>query len=87
MLDELQVQFTLSQGRILRSFGKDYELTLGPVKCVFRQLLEGLDYLHKNDIIHRYALSFFGLHGLKFDRDVKMQNILLNAKGVVKLGE
>lgn len=25
------------------------------VKCLFRQLLDGLDHLHKNDIIHRYV--------------------------------
>lgn len=34
--------------------GKNRGLIFRKVKCIFRQLLEGLDYLHKNDIIHRY---------------------------------
>ncbi|KAL8901090.1 MAG: hypothetical protein Q9207_005377 [Kuettlingeria erythrocarpa] len=55
LLDELRVEFTMSQ-----------------VKCLFRQLLLGLEYLHRNDILHR---------------DVKMQNILLTAKGVLKLAD
>ncbi|MCJ1475068.1 hypothetical protein MMC13_003728 [Lambiella insularis] len=46
--------------------------TLSQVKCLFKQLLEGLDYLNRNDIIHR---------------DVKMQNLLLSAKGVLKLAD
>ncbi|KAL9104340.1 MAG: hypothetical protein Q9163_000686 [Psora crenata] len=44
----------------------------GVVKCLFRQLLEGLEYLHKNEIVHR---------------DVKMQNLLLTAKGVLKIAD
>lgn len=48
------------------------KFTLSQVKCLFRQVLEGISYLHMNDIIHR---------------DVKMQNILLTAKGVLKLAD
>ncbi|KZF19046.1 Pkinase-domain-containing protein [Xylona heveae TC161] len=48
------------------------KFTMGQVKCLFRQVLEGIEYLHRNDIIHR---------------DVKMQNILLTSKGTLKLAD
>ena len=59
-----------------------------PVKCLYRQLLEGLEYLHKSDIIHRYGIFGNSLcPPLNMSRDVKMQNILLTAKGFLKLGK
>ena len=46
--------------------------TLPQLKCVFRQILEGVRYLHENKIVHR---------------DLKSANILLNNKGEVKLAD
>ncbi|KAI5794751.1 kinase-like domain-containing protein [Pyronema domesticum] len=42
------------------------------VKCLMKQLLEGMEYLHRHDIIHR---------------DIKMSNILLTRSGVLKLAD
>jgi cyclin-dependent kinase 10 len=42
------------------------------VKCLMRQLLSGLDFIHERGIIHR---------------DLKMSNILLNARGILKLAD
>ncbi|PUU82848.1 kinase-like domain-containing protein [Tuber borchii] len=42
------------------------------VKCLMRQLVEGLEYLHRHDIIHR---------------DIKMSNLLLTAHGILKIAD
>ena len=42
------------------------------VKCLQRQLLLGIEYLHENFIIHR---------------DLKLSNLLLNRKGILKIAD
>lgn len=68
----------------------EHKVTPFLVKCLCRQLFEGLDYLHKNDIIHRcgfWNLAILGPRMLTQGySDIKMQNILLTAKGVLKIG-
>jgi len=46
--------------------------TLSEVKCLFKQLLAGVEYLHKSDIIHR---------------DLKISNLLLNTQGILKIAD
>lgn len=50
----------------------DMHLTEGHKKTIFRQLLDGLNYLHKRRVIHR---------------DIKGSNILLDSLGTLKIAD
>lgn len=47
-------------------------LSEGEIKCFMLQILNGINYLHQNYIIHR---------------DLKLSNIMIDSKGVLKLGD
>ena len=51
---------------------KNNKFNAGEVKCLMKQLLEGIAYLHENKIIHR---------------DLKCGNLLLNNKGCLKIAD
>lgn len=50
----------------------DLDLTEGHRKMIFKQLMEGLSYLHARRVIHR---------------DIKGSNILLDSKGILKIAD
>lgn len=54
----------------MRVYNKYFDLA--DIKCFMIQLLKGVEYLHRNYILHR---------------DLKLSNILLNKKGVLKLAD
>ena len=49
-----------------------YKFQISQIKYIIYQILKGVQYLHKNNIIHR---------------DIKCANILINNKGKIKIGD
>lgn len=50
----------------------DVNLTPAQIKCYTRQLLEGIAYLHKEEILHR---------------DMKSANVLIGDSGILKIAD
>lgn len=50
----------------------EYNFTLGKIQNILKQVLQGLSYLHQQNISHR---------------DIKPANILINHSGVIKVAD
>ena len=61
-----------SGGDLLNYVRKRRKLNENTAKVIFKQILEGLHHCHTNNVLHR---------------DIKLDNILLDSKGEVKLGD
>ncbi len=61
---EFDLQYLIKQS--------EYVFTLGRVQNILKQILDGLNYLHKQNIAHR---------------DIKPANILINSQEVVKVAD
>lgn len=59
-------------GDLLNYVRKRRKLKEDAAKLIFRQIMQGISYLHANGIVHR---------------DIKLDNILLDGKGNVKIGD
>jgi 5'-AMP-activated protein kinase catalytic alpha subunit len=61
-----------SGGDLLNYVRKRRKLTEDYAKAIFKQILDALHYCHKLNILHR---------------DIKLDNIILDAEGVIKVGD
>lgn len=59
-------------GDLLNYVRKRRKLVEKDAKFVFKQILEGLAYIHQNGVVHR---------------DIKLDNILLDGHGNIKIGD
>ena len=59
-------------GDLLNYVRKRRKLKEDAAKVIFRQIMQGISYLHANGIVHR---------------DIKLDNILLDGHGNVKIGD
>ena len=59
-------------GDLLNYVRKRRKLSENTAKVIFKQILDALKYLHNKNVLHR---------------DIKLDNILLDSKGRVKLGD
>ena len=59
-------------GDLLNYVRKRKKLEEGESKILFKQIIQGLEYIHKRRILHR---------------DIKLDNILLDGKGNVKIAD
>ena len=59
-------------GDLLSYVRKRRSLEETKAKYIFRQIIKAVDYLHKNLIVHR---------------DIKLENILLDGHGRIKIGD
>ena len=59
-------------GDLLNYVRKRKKLNEATAKLIFKQLIEGLGYIHSKGILHR---------------DIKLDNILLDGKGNVKIAD
>jgi len=57
---------------IMRSLDESHWFSECEIKCLMKQLLTGLQFLHRHNIIHR---------------DIKSSNLLMNNKGELKIGD
>lgn len=61
-----------SGGDLLNYVRKRRKLSENYAKAIFKQIMDALHYFHKLNILHR---------------DIKLDNIILDSEGVIKIGD